>query len=171
MARKTVWKTCHPWTIQTFSIFTIVSISQSLMRHLNTVVPECCESNFPLRSADYIVHSLFITLDSVKQVCRTHPSHQMKLSCRFDDRFHSISHSCVALSPVIKFLSGSTEQGVRWVGGEHMVFCWVLVRVTPGSDFPTRSIVDTEKDSSCSSGWPSLPQLICMPLTGTQSCS
>lgn len=132
-----------------FSIFTIVSISQSLMSHLNIVVPKCCESNFPLRSVDYIVH---IALDSVKQVCKAHPSHQMKLSCSFDDRFHSISHSCAALSPVITFLSGSTEQGVRWVGGEHMVFCWVLVRVTPGSDFPARSVVDTEKDSSCSSG-------------------
>lgn len=53
------------------------------------------------------------------------------------------------------------------VGGEHMVFFWVLVRFTPGSNFPRRSVVDTEKDSSCSSGWPSLPQLICMPLTGT----
>lgn len=119
------------------------------MHHLNTVVPECCESNFPLRSVDYIVH---IALHSVKQVCKAHPSPQMKLSCRFDDRFHSISYSCVALSPVIKFLSSSTGQGVRWVGGEHMVFCWVLVRVAPGSDFPTRSVVDTEKDSSCSSG-------------------
>lgn len=59
----------------------------------------------------------------------------------------------------------------RWergelVGEEHMVFFWGLVRFPTGSNFPTRSVVDTE-DSNSSSGWPSLPQLIRMPLTGT----
>lgn len=26
-----------------------------------------------------------------------------------------------------------------------MVFCWVLTRVAPGGDFPTRSVADTER--------------------------
>ena len=48
-----------------------------------------------------------------------------------------------------------------------MVFFGVLVRFTPGRNFPAGSVVDTEKDSSCSSGRPSLPQLTCTPLRGT----
>lgn len=58
------------------------------------------------------------------------------------------------------------ERGEQ-VGEEHMVFFWGLVRFSTGSNFPTRSVVDTEEDSNSSTGWPSLPQLIRMPLTGT----
>lgn len=52
-----------------------------------------------------------------------------------------------------------------------MVLSDIMVRFTPGSDFPAGCTVGSESDSSCSSGWPSLSQLTCMPVTGPLRCS
>lgn len=71
------------------------------------------------------------------------------------------------LWPVTDLLRVGRWERCEVVGEEHMVFFWGLVRFTPGSNFPTRSVVDTEENSNCSSGWPSSPQLICMPLIST----
>lgn len=102
---------------------------------------------------------LFLELILVQRVVSLDP--------RFDGGPHTIS--------LVSQGTGICDWISQWqpwerceeVGGEHMVLFGVLVRFTPGSNFPTGSVVDTEKDSSCFSGWPSLPQLTCMPLTGT----
>lgn len=64
-------------------------------------------------------------------------------------------------------LSRQHGKGVRWWVREHMAVLGFPMRFMPGSNFPTGSVVDTEKNSSCSSGWPSLPQLTCMSFIGT----
>lgn len=86
---------------------------------------------------------LFILLNALKPINRAarqpaSPIQQGTCSRRFTclRGLEVLWLNCSAAAP---------GKGARCAGGEHMVFCWVLARVAPGSHFPMRSVADTER--------------------------